>query len=124
MFLFFSHELNNAQKVDAQENWKIEEFISLSEELQKLWSNIPSDMESLQSYLIAHQQFLAQYAEFEDVVLIQGDFGAVYAMVNFAKELGLKPVYATTNRIIQEFEEEGKTIKKSIFEHVRFREYV
>ncbi|MFA7090829.1 MAG: CRISPR-associated protein Csx20 [Arcobacteraceae bacterium] len=124
MFLFFSHELTNAQILDAKENWRVKEFISLPQELQEQWSNIPSGIENLTSYLTAHKQFLAQHTQFEDMVLIQGDFGAVYNIVNFAKELGLKPVYATTNRIIEEFEEEGKTIKKSIFEHVRFREYV
>lgn len=45
-------------------------------------------------------------------------------MVNFSKDLGLIPVYATTSREIEEFEENGKTIKKSIFEHIRFREYL
>ncbi len=33
-------------------------------------------------------------------------------MVNFSKNLGLKSVYATTNRVIEEISVDEKTIKK------------
>jgi len=56
-------------------------------------------------------------------VLIQGDFGAVYHMVNFAKELGLIPIYATTKRESIELKQGNKIIKKSIFKHIKFRKY-
>lgn len=124
MFLLFSHNLTQIQINDAKNNLGIEEFVSLSEDLQELWSNIPSELRSLKDYLLPFRNFLAENSNFEDVVLIQGDFGAVYQMVNFAKDLGLKTVYATTNRVIEEIEENGKTIKKSIFEHIKFREYL
>ena len=124
MFLLFSHNLSQTQIDDAKSNLKIEEFVSLPEYLQESWSDIPSDLVILNEYLIPFRNFLVENSNLEDVVLIQGDFGAVYQMVNFVKTLGLKSVYATTNREIEEIEENGKIIKKSIFEHVRFREYI
>ena len=44
-------------------------------------------------------------------------------MINFSKDLGLKAVYATTKRVIEEEIIENQTVKKSIFEHIRFREF-
>jgi hypothetical protein len=123
MFLLFSHNLSQYQIDDAKSNLEIKEFIYLPLNLQELWSDIPSNLESLKDYLLPIRNFLAENSNFEDVVLIQGDFGAVYHMVNFAKNLGLNTVYATTNRVIEEVEENGKTVKKSIFEHRRFRKY-
>ena len=51
MFLLFSHQLTDEQKKDAIENLKVTKFISLPEKLQKLWSNIPPEIESLGEYL-------------------------------------------------------------------------
>lgn len=124
MFLLFSHNLSEIQLNDAKSNLEVSEVVSLPNKLQDIWSNIPADIEKLREYLLPIRNFLAENSQYGDVVLIQGDFGAVYQMVNFSKDLGLIPVYATTSREIEEFEENGKTIKKSIFEHIRFREYL
>lgn len=124
MFLLFSHNLSEIQLNDAKSNLEVLEVVSLPNKLQDIWSNIPADIENLREYLLPIRNFLAENSQYGDVVLIQGDFGAVYQMVNFSKDLGLIPVYATTSREIEEFEENGKTIKKSIFEHIRFREYL
>ncbi len=123
MFLLFSHNLTQIQIDDAKNNLDIEKFVSLSQDLQELWSNIPSDLIFIKEYLLPFRNFLKKNSNFGDVVLIQGDFGAVYQMVNFANDLGLKAVYATTTRVIEEIVIDEKTVKKSIFEHRRFREY-
>ncbi|AFI06629.1 hypothetical protein HCD_08225 [Helicobacter cetorum MIT 99-5656] len=58
------------------------------------------------------------------MVLISGDFGAAFNMVNFCQNLGLLCVYATTKRECAEsVNEKGELVKTSIFRHVRFREY-
>ncbi|MDX4038019.1 CRISPR-associated protein Csx20 [Aliarcobacter skirrowii] len=123
MFLLFSHTLTKNQKDDAMKSFGIEEFIYLPKDLQELFSNVPNDLKKLSEYLTPIKLFLKQYSKEGDFVLIQGDFGATYILVNFAKSLYLNPVYSTTKRVTQEFEEDGKIIKKSIFEHERFREY-
>lgn len=123
MFLLFSHNLTEYQINDAKSNLGVENFVYMSDDLQRVWSNIPSELLFLKEYLRPFRNFLVENSEYGDVVLIQGDFGAVYQMVNFAKDLGLKAVYATTKRVVEEIIVEGKTVKKSIFEHERFREY-
>lgn len=123
MFLLFSHNLSEKQKYDAKNSLKIEKFISLDENLQTIWSTVPSDLDNLDEYLKPIENFLLEHAKKDDVALIQGDFGASYKIINFSKNLGLKTVYATTNRIAEEYIKDNKLIKKSIFEHERFREY-
>ncbi|MBD3824988.1 MAG: hypothetical protein IE916_10850, partial [Epsilonproteobacteria bacterium] len=123
VYLLFSHSLSDVQKDELQKIWHVRESIHMPQELQKIWSNISPDLESLDELLAPVKSYLVSHAKKDDLVLIQGDFGAVYIMVNFAKSLGLTVVYATTKRIVQEYEEDGKMVKKSIFEHRRFREY-
>ena len=124
MILLFSHKLTEEQILEVKESYKVEVFLSLPKELQTLWSNIPADAENITDLLTPIKEFLSLYANREDLVLIQGDFGAVYNLVNLAKEQRLVALYATTLRRTQEYiNEKGENVKKSIFEHRRFREY-
>jgi len=124
MILLFSHKLSEDQIKDAKENYVIDEFISLPHNLQNIWSNISPDIDSLKEVLIPIKKFIKTESQLNDVVFIQGDFGAVYSMVNFCQDLRLISIYATTERDAVEYKnEEGKMVKKSIFEHRRFREY-
>jgi len=123
MILLFSHKLTESQKKDAVKNWDIEYFITLPENLQKIWSNIDPNLESLSELLLPICTFLDDVAEKGDIVLIQGDFGACYNLVEHAKSNTLVPVYATTKRLVKEYIDNGKSIKESIFEHRRFRRY-
>jgi len=123
IILLFSHKLTNEQMQDAKNSFGIDEFIYLSDDLQKIWSNISPDLQTIQDILEPIKEFIKSNSNQNDVVLIQGDFGACFIMVNFCKDLGLKTLYATTKRISNEYEKDGKMIKKSIFEHRRFREY-
>ena len=124
MFLLFSHQLNDAQKEQAKNEFGIEEFVTFSDELRQIWMQIDPDLSSLEELLQPVRSFLKENAKKGDYALIQGDFGAVYAMVNYAKKLKVVPVYATTKRSVTEISDEnGKVVKKSIFEHRRFREY-
>ena len=54
--------------------------------------------------------------------MVQGDFGATCAIASFVNSLKGVAVYATTKRNVME-ERDGKIIKTSIFEHVRFRKF-
>ena len=123
MFLLFSHKLTDEQIKDAKINLEVEEFIYLPIELQTLFSNVPPSGVNLGEYLKPIFRFLIKNAKVGDYVLIQGEFGVVYRLVNFAKVLDLIPVYATTKRESIEEVVDGKIVKKSVFAHVEFREY-
>jgi len=123
LFLFFSHTLTTAQEKDAKALFGIEEFVVLSDELQTLWSNVPSDLADVSGYLEPLKNYLKLEFSSDDVVLVQGDFGATYHIVNFVNALGLKAVHATTKRNVVEKVIDNKIVKTSLFEHVRFRVY-
>ena len=123
MILLFSHSLSDAQKADARENYGIDIFIPLREDMQKLWSSIPVQSEDISNHIQPIKAFVEEVSREGDVVLIQGDFGATYALVNFSQSLGLIALYATTKRNVVEKSIDGKVVKTSVFEHVIFREY-
>jgi hypothetical protein len=123
MLLVFSHALTDAQKLDAKEHFGIETFVSLPEDLQLLWSNIPPELENLDEYLLPLKRYISKEVQEADMVLVQGDFGATCSMVRLVKSLGATALYATTKRIVSEKRDGGRVVKRSLFEHVRFREY-
>jgi len=124
IILLFSHTLSEKQTQELQELWEIKKFVSLPKKLQSIWSNIPPDIVNIMETLKPIKEFLLHHSSSGDLVLVQGDFGAVYSLVNFSKAQELTPIYATTQRRTQEYKnEKGEHVKKSIFEHRRFREY-
>ena len=113
MILLFSHELTKAQIDDAQLNLNVCNFIYLPQELQTIWSNIPPEINCLNDYLPKINKFLKENSEQDDYVLIQGDFGATYLMINYSKSLGLIPIYSTNKRKVKEIlERKGVKYKK------------
>jgi NAD(P)H-flavin reductase len=122
MFLLFSHKLTDEQKKDAY-SLGVEEFVKLPKDLQYKWSNVPADIEKLEGYIDDFYKFLEENAKKGDYVLAQGDFGMCCKIAEFCKKNGLIAVYATTKRVAKEIQKDGKLIKISVFEHVRFRRY-
>ncbi|WP_207669336.1 CRISPR-associated protein Csx20 [Fonticella tunisiensis] len=125
MLLLFSHILTQDQKVDAIKKLNIDEFIYLPEELQNIWSNINPYGELEIDKLNKIKEFIKKNIDKGDYILIQGDFGAVYHMVNFAKKEGFVPVYSTTKRAHKESTLDDNTVESiKLFKHVCFRRYV
>lgn len=123
LYLIFNHTLTEEQTGDAKASLSCNAVVSPPKDLQDLWSNVPPELESLSDYLQPLKEFFAANIKKGDFVLIQGDFGATYMIVNFVKNLGATPVYATTSRNVVEATEGGKTIKRSVFKHERYRKY-
>ena len=121
LILLFSHNLTDVQKEDAIGSFGVEEFVKLPDNLQTIWSNVPADLEDLSDYLQPVRDFIVEELAPDDVVLVQGDFGATCAISSFVKSLDAIAVYATTKRNVEEREIDGKIVKTSVFEHVRFR---
>jgi len=123
LFLLFSHTLTPSQELDAKESLGVTDFVALPKELQHLWSNVPPSLEVLSDYLAPIKEYIRNESKEGDVVLIQGDFGGCYEMVNYVKSLRLTAVSSTTKRDVVEKTVNGKVEKFSRFEHVIFRLY-
>ncbi len=124
LFLIFNHTFTAAQEQAAAGQLGVGEIVALPPELQALWSQVPPELPELRHYLQPLCRWLAAQAQPGDVVLIQGDFGATYLMVNFALAQGLIPVYATTRRQAREDHLPDGTVKMvHHFQHQMFRRY-
>ncbi len=124
MLLLLSHKLTEDQREDADNNLNISEFVPLSPDLQQLWMNIPPTKSLLIDYLKPFRKWVSENSNSGDYVLIQGDFGAAYSMVNYAFSIGLIPVYSTTEREVVERQMQDNTVKSErVFKHKMFRRY-
>jgi hypothetical protein len=121
--LLFNHKLTSEQENDALKTLQVTDFIYLNDELQKIWSNVPSNEANLKNYLDKITEYVKKNVQKDDIVLVQGDFGATYMMVDLVRSLDGKAVYATTKRSVVEVMDGDKVIKQSVFRHEMFREY-
>ena len=124
MILLFSHEMTDDQIENARERLGVEEFVRPPRSIQEMWSGVPPHAEYLGEYLNPVYKWLEGTTSASDHLLVQGDFGAVYLMVNRAFALGLIPVYATTERRARDVSlPDGSTRTEHIFRHCMFRRY-
>jgi uncharacterized protein MJ1673 len=121
MFVLISHGLTQEQKSQALKVFGVEDIINIADDA---WSNISPSDENILYVLNRYKKELMLEATAGDILLVQGDFGATYNMINFAKNIGIKTIYATTKRIVQELAIDGKLVTRREFKHEKFREYL
>ncbi len=121
-FCLLNHQLTENQKSELKEKYNISQIIYPTEELSKRWSQIPTTENIDMSIIFEIVDWLSD-AEKKDVLIIQGEFGSTFMMVDYALKHDLIPVHAVTTRIAQE-SRDGEIVKRQyIFEHVCFRKY-
>lgn len=124
MILIFSHKLTEIQVKDAKFNLKVKKFIYLSDELQNIWSNIDPHEECIKDKLRGIFKWIEKNANRGDYVLIHGDLGATYQLVEYCKAKGLRPIYSTTKReAIERRKDDNSLMLGHKVPHVRYREY-
>ncbi|AEE90336.1 conserved protein of unknown function [Tepidanaerobacter acetatoxydans Re1] len=123
-FLLFSHQLTKSQQDELENKFKVDKIIYLPSDLQSIWSNVPPELPSIKDYLEEIFCWLKEHSKPNDIVLVQGEFGAVFLTANFCIKEGLVPIYSTTRRDVAETILDDETIQtKRNFIHVRFREF-
>lgn len=124
LFLIFNHKLTDEQKSSAFHTLKVDDIIYQPDDLQEIWSNVPPEGDFPEEEIKKVVIWLSENSAKGDYVLIQGDFGATFYLVDYSLKMGLIPVYATSKRtVLEERDEHGVTKKVSIFKHVEFRRY-
>lgn len=119
----FNHNQLTDEQISALKFIDCQKAVYLSDELNSVWKNINPATDKIES-LKNIEDFILKNTNQHDYVLIQGEFGATYKMVNFCFEQGRIPVYATSKReSVEERQSDGSVVKKSVFKFVRFREY-
>ena len=124
MMLLFSHELTEEQKKEAENGLGCREFVKLSDELQDVWSNVPSECDDIKPLAEKIILWLEENSKTGDCVLIQGDFGMSFMVAEWSLENRRIPLYSTTEREHSAVKSGETVINVHSFRHVKFRRYV
>ena len=121
MFLLFSHKLTEDQIREAKEIKGVTGFVSLPEDLQHDWSNVPPELADyeLEDYAKRFYTWLDKNGDFKtDLTLCAGDPGLVHLIVSRYEGC----IYATTKReTVTETLPDGSVKKTNVFKHYKFR---
>ena len=123
LIVLFSHFLTERQKEEIFNVFNITQIIDPPDRVRETMRNIPPVLESIKDSLSFIIDWLKINLSPQDYVLIQGEFGATFLLVDAAFKLGGIPVYSTTKRIHKETREHEQVHIEKIFEHERFRVY-
>ena len=84
--LLFSHQLTENQEKELVENFKVKKIVSLSSELQEMWSNV-SIKENYKENLEKIKKYIEENFNENDVMLVQGNWGYTYNIVKWSIEI-------------------------------------
>lgn len=120
-----SHELLNLQVDELNSTWNVENIITLPENLKSAWCNVNPNDDSEDDFNLVYKlkTFILDNTNQEDYVIVQGEWGMTFTIVNMCFELNRVPIYATTERKTKETVKDGQVHSEKVFEHIRFRKY-
>ena len=121
-FCLLNHVLTQNQLDELEQKYQITKIEYPPKTVSLIWAQIPTTSQLLKSDLCPVLEWLKS-AEQGDVLIVQGEFGSTFAVVDWALSKVLIPIYAVTKRIENEEKQGEKVIRHYIFEHECFREY-
>jgi hypothetical protein len=122
VFCLLNHELTPNQTEELKNSFHAEKIIYPPEQIASFWSGIPTDQELTKRQFEPVTAWLRD-ADAGDILILQGEYSAAFAIVDFALKNGLIPVCAVTKRVSHETREGEKVTKNYVFEHICFRRY-
>lgn len=124
LFLLFSHSTTTVQEQQARQNLGVEQLIMPPDSIRALWAALPPEISSLRPSLEPVISWLDKKSKEGDYVLIHGDFGACYLLVQHCLDTNRVPIYSTTERkAIETLLDDGTIRLTHTFRHIRYREY-
>lgn len=124
LIIIFSHKLTDIQEEDAYKSLMVQDFIYLPENLQRQWSNIDPEKHNVDEEVNAVLEWVDKTTSKDDIILLQGEPGATFKLVNQLKNRVFFVVYSTTKREAAEFKNDDGTISiVHNIKHMRYREY-
>jgi len=125
LFCLLNHSLTDAQNREISEKLQVSKVEIPPSTLKILWENISPEGELKLNSLNRLVEWLRRVSNPGDYVLVQGEFGATYYIVDFCFENDLIPIYATSKRVYSEKNLSSEDVlREHLFKHVNFRKYV
>ena len=122
VYCLLNHSLTERQLAELQEKYGAGEVVYPDERLAATWSQVPVTPVLDRSVIQAITDWLSA-ARKGDVLVVQGEFGSTFMIVDYALGRGLVPLHAVTRRVALEHREGEKVLRQYVFEHVCFRRY-
>lgn len=124
LIVLMSHKMTENQKEDAYKTLNVKEILESNQNIKNIWSNIEPKSSLDLSRLDLVIEWIKKNSKSGDYVLVQGEFGATFYIVDYCFKSQLIPIYATSKRQVVEEIQEDKTITNRTFKHEGFREYI
>ncbi|WP_427338319.1 CRISPR-associated protein Csx20 [Caloranaerobacter sp. DY30410] len=124
LLVILSHELSDFQIEEAKSKLDVGTIKTLPDTLKEIWSNLNPKGELPVDKLNLIRDWVLKESYEEDYVLVQGDFGATFYIVDFCFKYNRIPIYATTARKVEETKVDNKVVTKRVFVHENFRKYL
>lgn len=122
-YCLLNHELTENQKNELFGKFYVSQVIYPDEELKSNWAQIPATESFDRKIIVQIINWLSE-AEENDCLIIQGEFGSTFLIVDYALKNNLIPLHAVTKRCSVEEKKGESIIKKIEFQHVCFRKYM
>lgn len=122
-FVLTNHNTTEDQIRDLTSNWGILDIVELPANLKQIWGTIPPNTDCVSGYVQPVIDWLVSNCSNQDIVWVQGEWGATLTVIHWYKKNTIKAVYSTTKRTATETKTENGTIMTHVFKHVRFREF-
>lgn len=123
MIVCMNHPLTAQQVEDARESLRVDSFVQMPEPVRIAWKQVDPETPIPRDVMRETIGFLTRESTTHDLVLVQGEFGVVFATVTWCFHNGRIPVYSTTRRVYSHEDAGGAKVNRHVFKHVRFRKY-
>lgn len=121
-YCLLNHTPTLAQHEELHDSYGVSDVIFPDEYITNIWRNIPTTAEIPKETLDALLNWLSSM-DSNDIAWVQGEMTATYWVVSKLQEAGIKVIASVTERKAREEIKDGKVMKISEFEHIRFRYY-
>ena len=121
-YCLLNHTLTEAQLAELKQRYHSTQVVYPPEEISAAWSQLPPGL-TYDTNVIKAVLYWLKDAEPGDTVVIQGEAGSTFILVDYLLSHDLIPLHAVSRRVSAD-EHVGEMVKKSlIFKHVCFRPY-
>ena len=122
VYCLLNHELTGKQIAELEEKYGASRILYPAPSLSESWAQVPVTQVLDKGCIWAATDWLSS-AKAGDVLVVQGEFGSTFMIVDYALNKGLVPLHAVSKRVAKEQREGELVHRQYVFEHVCFRKY-
>lgn len=119
-----NHELTPMQIKELEHVFFVSCIVYPDNYLNSLWAGIPTVQALTADDLSPFTLWIDENSHSKDLIIIQGEFGASFFLIEYAFSKGLIPLHSVTKRVAHETKEDETIIRTYTFQHICFRRYL